>query len=239
MNYYNNYFGTYIKFFFTLFFLFIYPINSNSHPEDYKKFKFIKMEVLRDGNLIGFSNYQFRVKDNILEVENETKFEVKVLGIKLFSINSKGIERYNKNKLISYNSETLQNDKKKFANVELSENKKEYEIIGSSFKGYGSLKNVIGNWWNHDILETDSQISPLSGSIKQQIVKFVDKENIIINNKNYLTDHYKIISKDPNTPEDKKLNFDIWYNKQENLILRIVYNKMGYWEYNVVNFEKN
>ena len=37
MNYYNNYFGTYIKFFFTLFVLFIYPINSNSHPEDYKK----------------------------------------------------------------------------------------------------------------------------------------------------------------------------------------------------------
>ena len=116
---------------------------------------------------------------------------------------------------------------------------KEYEIIGSSFKGYGSLKNVIGNWWNHDILETDSQITPLSGSIKRQIVKFVDKENIMINNKNYSTDHYKIISKDPNTPEDKKLNFDIWYNKQENLILRIVYNKMGYWEYNVVNFEKN
>ena len=30
--------------------------------------------------------------------------------------------------------------------------------------------SIIGNWWNHKILKADQQISPLSGSIKEQVV---------------------------------------------------------------------
>ena len=43
---------------------------------EFKKFKSIEMEVLRDGKLIGFSRYLFRHKDDFLEVKNQTKFEV-------------------------------------------------------------------------------------------------------------------------------------------------------------------
>ena len=229
----------YIKFFLIFLILLLYPAYSISHPQDYKKFKSIEMEVLRDGKLIGFSKYLFKHKDDFLEVKNETKFEVVLLGVKLFAINSKGIEKYYKNLLVSFNSETFQNKKRKFVNLKLSADKKEFEIIGSSYKGNGSINSVIGNWWNHDILESDNQISPLSGSIKPQVVEFIGEENIIINNKNYTSLHYKLKSKDPNTPEDKKLNFDIWYSKDENLILKIVYDKMGYWEYKLISFQKN
>ncbi len=239
MNCYIISINRYIKFFLIFLILFLYPAYSISHPQDYIKFKTIEMEVLRDGKLIGLSKYFFKHKDDFLEVRNETKFEVELLGVKLFTINSKGIEKYYKNLLVSFNSETFQNKKRKFVDLKLSENKKEFKIIGSSYKGNVSINSIVGNWWNHDILEADNQISPLSGSIKPQIVKFIGEENIIINNKNYSTKHYKLQSKDPNTPEDKKLNFDIWYNKDENLILKIVYDKMGYWEYKVTSFEKN
>ncbi len=239
MNCYIIYVNRYIKFFLILLTLLIYPIRSISHPQDYKMFKEIKMEILRDGKVIGFSNYSFKYKDDFFEVKNETKFEVDLLGVKLFAISSEGTEKYYKNLLVSFNSETFQNKKRKFVNLILSENKKEFEIIGSSYKGNGGISSVVGNWWNHDILEADYQISPLSGSIKEQVVTFVGKENVIINNKYYLSDRYKLISKDPNTSEDKKLNFDIWYSKEENLILKIVYDKMGYWEYNVVSYKKN
>ncbi len=239
MNCYIISINRYIKFFLIFLILYLYPTCSISHPQDYKKFKTIEMEVLRDGKLIGLSKYFFKHKDDFLEVRNETKFEVELLGVKLFTINSKGIEKYYKNLLVSFNSETFQNKKRKFVDLKLSENKKKFKIIGSSYKGNVSINSIVGNWWNHDILEADSQISPLSGSIKPQIVKYIGKENIIINNKNYSTKHYKLQSKDPNIPDDKKLNFDIWYNKDENLILKIVYDKMGYWEYNVISFEKN
>ena len=239
MNFYIIFINRYIKFFLIFLILLLYPDYSISHPQDYKKFKAIEMEVLRDGKSIGFSNYFFKHKDDFLEVRNETKFEVELLGVKLFTISSQGIEKYYKNLLVSFNSETFQNKKRKFVDLKLSENKKEFKIIGSSFRGNVSINSIVGNWWSHGILETDNQISPLSGSIKPQVVKFIGEENIIINDKNYLTEHYKLQSKDPNTPEDKKLNFDIWYNKDENLILKIVYDKMGYWEYNVISFEKN
>ena len=80
----------------------------------------------------------------------------------------------------------------------------------SSFKGKTSPDAIIGNWWNHKILKVDKQISPISGSIKEQVVKFIGTENIQINEKNYILNHYKLLSSDNNLPDDKKLDFDIW-----------------------------
>ena len=81
------------------------------------------------------------------------------------------------------------------------------------------------------------QISPLSGSIKDQIVTFLGKENISLYGKNYLVHHYKLKSKDENMPDNKKLDFDIWLNSENNLILKVAYSKMGDWEYRLKNFE--
>ena len=75
--------------------------------------KFIEMEVLRNGDVIGFSNYKFSKENNFLKVENETKFKVDVLGVNLFKIDSLGIEFYENNKLVSFKSETFQNKKVK------------------------------------------------------------------------------------------------------------------------------
>ena len=114
---------------------------------------------------------------------------------------------------------------------------KKFIIDGSSYKGEASLDCIIGNWWNHKIFQSTKQISPLSGSIKEQIVTFVGKEKINIDNKEYLTEHFKLKSKNQNLPDDKKLNFDIWYNPENNLIIKVSYSKMGNWEYRLKNFE--
>ena len=38
-------------------------------------------------------------------------------------------------------------------------------------------------------------------------------------------------------PKDKRLNFDIWFDKANALILKVGYTRMGNWEYRVKNFE--
>ena len=38
-------------------------------------------------------------------------------------------------------------------------------------------------------------------------------------------------------PKDKRLNFDIWFDKTNALILKVAYTRMGNWEYRVKNFE--
>ena len=116
-------------------------------------------------------------------------------------------------------------------------NSKKFIINGSSYKGKADLDSVIGNWWNHEILKAKKQISPLSGSIKEQVVSFIKNENLIINGQNYSAEHYKLKSKNENLPDDKKLNFDIWMDKKNNLILKVKYKRMGEWEYRLKDFK--
>ena len=208
-----------------------------SHTSHYEGLKKIEMDVIRNGEVIGYSNYFFEHDDKGMTVKNYTKFKVELLGITVFSVSSEAIEKYENDKLIFFKSNTFQNDKEKYVNLTYDQSLKKFIIDGSSYRGEASVDCIIGNWWNHKIFKADKQISPLSGSIKEQVVNFIGKENLIINNKEYLVDHFKLKSKNENLPEEKKLDFDIWYNKKNNLILKVSYSKMGKWEYRLKNFE--
>ena len=110
-------------------------------------------------------------------------------------------------------------------------------IDGSSFKGEANVKNIIGNWWNSQLLQSNSQISPLSGSIKEQSVKLIGKDEIVLNGKKYKLFKFNLKSINQNLPKDKKLDFDIWLEPNEGLIFKVQYNRLGNWEYRIKNFE--
>ena len=218
-------------------FLLLCSTISIAHMGHYNKYNKIEMEIFRNGELIGYNYYFFSRKGDETVVTNQIKFSVKLLGATIFQVEGFGEEKYIKNQLISYNSKTLQNDKKKFVNLDYSEKDNKFNIKGSSFSGKASNDNVIGNWWNHKILQADSQISPVSGSIKEQIVTFIGKEKINQYGNTYEVDHFKLISKDMSTPKDKRLDFDIWFDKKNSMIIRVSYSRMGNWEYRLKNFE--
>ena len=214
-----------------------YAFNGNAHMAHYSKFNKIEMEILKDGDVIGYNYYFFKKQKDEIIVTNQIKFTVKLFGATVFDIEGYGEEKYIKDKLISFNSKTRQNKKQKFVNLKLNKQNNEFEIKGSSYSGKASINNVIGNWWSHKILQTKSQISPISGSIKEQIVTFVGKEKLILYGKTYDVQHFKLTSKDMSIPKDKRLNFDIWFDKKNALILKVTYSRMGNWEYRVKNFE--
>ena len=218
-------------------FLLIYSFNSSAHMAHYNKFNKIEMEILRDGEVIGYNYYFFKKDEENTTVTNQLKFTVKLFGATIFEVESFGEEKYNKDKLISFNSKTRQNKKDKFVQLKLNENENAYDIKGSSYTGSASLENIIGNWWSHKILQTSSQISPISGSIKEQVVTFMGKEKIQLYGKTYDVEHFKLTSKDMSIPKDKRLNFDIWFDKKNALILKVAYSRMGNWEYRVKKFE--
>ena len=222
-----------------LFFIFFltYSFSSSAHMLHYNKFNKIEMEILKDGEVIGYNYYFFKEESDKTIVTNQLKFEVKIFGATIFEIEGYGEETYIKDKLVSFNSRTRQNDKDKYVELKLNEQTNEYNIKGSSYNGKASVESVIGNWWSHKILQTNSQISPISGSIKEQIVTFIGKEKIELYGKNYEVEHFKLISKDMSLPKDKRLNFDIWFNKKNALILKVAYSRMGNWEYKLKNYE--
>ena len=203
----------------------------------YNKFNKIEMEILRNGKVIGYNYYFFKKDRNKTTVTNQIKFTVKLLGTTIFDVEGYGEEKFFKDKLISFNSKTLQNNKKKYVNLKLNEQIDKFDVQGSSYNGVASKNNIIGNWWSHKILQADSQISPISGSIKEQVVSFISKEKIELYGKTYEVDHFKLTSKDMSLPKDKRLNFDIWFDKKNSLILKVTYSRLGNWEYKVKKFE--
>ena len=218
-------------------FLVLFSSNVIAHMEHYNKYNKIEMDILRNGEIIGNNYYFFTRKGNQTIVTNQIKFSVKVLGAIIFQVEGYGEEKYLKDQLISYVSKTIQNDKKKFVNLDFDKDKNKYNIKGSSFTGEASADSIIGNWWSHKILQTNKQISPVSGSIKEQIVTFIGKEKIEQYGQIYEVDHFKLKSKDMSLPKDKRLDFDIWYDKKNSIIIRVSYSRMGNWEYRLKNFE--
>ena len=218
-------------------FLFIYPTNSIAHIGHYIKYKKIEMEIYRNGELIGYNHYFFNRDGKETIVTNQIRFVVKILGATVFQVEGYSEEKYIKNQLVSYNSKTLQNDREKFVNLTFNKINKKFDIKGSSYNGEASTENVIGNWWNHKILQASSQISPISGSIKKQVVTFVGKEKIDLNGKIYEVDHFTLKSKDMSIPKDKRLDFNIWYDQKNLRILKVTYSRLGSWEYRAKNFK--
>ena len=220
-----------------IFLLLLFASQAQSHTSHYKNISKIEMEVFRNNKAIGYSNYYFEHEDNAMTIKNYTQFKVKLLGVTIFSISSEAIEKYEDNKLVFFKSNTFQNNKEKFVNLKYDKKINKFIIDGSSYKGKANIDNVIGNWWSHKILAANSQISPLSGSIKEQTVNLLKRETIEIYGKSYEVLHFKLKSKNENLPKEKKLNFDIWLDPQKGLIVKIAYERMGKWEYRLKNFE--
>ena len=222
---------------FLVFIIVIFPFSSNSHVEHYKDLNSIEFDIYRNNKFIGTHIFTFKELTDELHVKSLIKFQIKKLGVVLYKYYAEGTEIYKDNKLIKFNSKTKQNKKEKFVNLLLNEEKNKFIIKGSSYSGETDTDNIVGNWWNHKLLQAESQISPISGSIKEQVVTFIAKEKIELYGKSYETEHFKLKSKNQSLPDDKKLNFDIWLDKNTGLIVKVKYSRMGEWEYRLKSFE--
>ena len=224
------------KIIFFLIFL-IYPFFSYSHVNHYGKFKIIEMDVLRNGKKIGYNKYLFKNQNNLLIVKNEINFVAKLIGINLLDVSGSSIETFKNGNLIEFKSSTIQNNKKKYNELMLNEEKKTFNIKGSSFNGDVPSTALVGNWWNHNILQSEMIISPLSGSLKFQEVYFLSEEILKINDDNINVSKFKIVMK-KNIDDKKKEVFNVWLDEKSKVILKVSYSKFGDWEYIVTNIEK-
>ena len=76
--------------------------------------------------------------------------------------------------------------------------------------------------------------------LNEMLIKSINDEARLrqtINNLQLEIDHLK--SEDSSLPKNKKLDFDIWVNKENNLIIKVNYSRMGNWEYRLKSFKIN
>ena len=68
------------KFFILIFFL-THSFSSGAHMAHYNKFNKIEMEILRDGEVIGYNYYFFKKDGDKTTVTNQIKFAVKLSNV--------------------------------------------------------------------------------------------------------------------------------------------------------------
>ena len=218
-----------------VFFIFLYQsfffTSVIGHVEHYKSLKYLEYDLFLNNEKIGSHVFKFIKKGENIEIESIGEFEVSKLGVKLMDYKTKSQEIYNNNQLIKFTSQTEQNDKKKYVILGLNNDKLNFDINGSSFKGKVDASTIIGSWWNHEIIQKDKQISPVSGRIIKQKVNFLGKESIIINKKKYNVLHFHFLSNNNKPLNKKKINIHVWYEEKSLLWIKSSFERLGKWEY--------
>ena len=210
----------------------MFTFETKAHVEHYSDLKLIEFDIFRNNKNIGKHIFSFSKTNDILAVKSEISFEIKKLGVVLYTYNVKGTEYFKDGKLIKFNSKTVQNGKEKYVNIK-HENE-ELVIDGSSFKGKVPEDYLLGTWWNHSIVKAEAQISAVSGRIIKQKVTFLGKETLNIDNKTYKTLHFNFSSTDKKLDKDKKLNTDVWYDERTLNWVKATFKKKGDWEYKLI-----
>ena len=173
-----------IKIILILFFI-SFSTSINAHVKHYKDLNEIEFDIYRNNKFIGKHIFSFVREDDKLFVESNINFEIKKFGVVLYKYNATGTEVFKDGELIEFKSQTDQNGKKKFVNLNLEENS--YIIEGSSYNGKAPIDYMLGTWWNHSIVEAKAQISAVSGRIIHQKVNFLGKKTIEIDGKKFKT----------------------------------------------------
>ena len=225
------------KFFLSIALILILPSSNNAHVDHYSSYNYLEYELFRNNQPIGYHKYIFKRENGNLTIDNEVNFEIVKLGVTLYKYYAKGEEKYKNGNFSGFKSETNQNKKQKYVNIEIDQKDKNLIIDGSSFKGKVSNDMIIGTWWNHEIVQKKAQISAVSGRIIEQKVEFIGKEDVKIGDKVYKTLRFNFSSSDPSLSKDKKLNTDIWYEEDTYIWVKAAFDKTGYWEYRLKKAE--
>lgn len=210
--------------------------NAGSHVGHYSEFNYLEYDLFRNNKLIGYHKYDFVRENDILNVKSEVAFKITKLGVDLYKYYANSEEIYKDSKFFKFTSKTKQNKKDRYVNIDINPDGKYLIIDGSSYKGKSDNKNIVGTWWNHEIVKAKAQISAISGRIIEQTVTFTGKEEIQIGNKTFNTLRFNFKSSDQTLPESKKLNTDVWYDEKTFLWVKAAFDKTGYWEYRIKTY---
>ena len=213
----------------------LFSAKATAHTEDYNDINALEYELFRNNQSIGYHNYKFERDKNYLNVKSIMDFKITKLGIDLYKYYGSTEEKYKKDQLIKFSSNTNQNKKIKNTEIKFNKEKDKLIISGSENQLISPKEYLVGTWWNHEIVQAKAQISAISGRIIDQKAIFLGKEKITLYGKTYDALRFNLLSTDTSLSESKKLNIEVWYEEDTNVWLKAAFDKTGHWEYRLKN----
>ncbi len=204
---------------------------ANSHVQHYKNLQRIEFDIYRNNDLVGFHKVNVKKKgDNTKEVITDILIEVKILGIKVHTYKSYGVETYKNDELIDFKSKTQDGSDNDYCNIKkISDGKYSFDGMTENKKYIYELteKFYPALWWNHDsLLNNNYVLGQGCRNLKTQIT-FLKKETKKINEKNELVNFYNI--------KGDNLDINIGYTEKDLKWVDMKFTLKGDWEYKLKN----
>jgi hypothetical protein len=207
------------------------PTIANSHVQHYKNLQRVEFDIYRNNDLVGYHKVNIKKKgDNTKDVITDIFIEVKILGIKVHTYKSYGVETYKNEELIEFKSKTQDGSDNDYCNIKkISDGKYSFDGMTENKKYFYELtyKFYPALWWNHEsLLNNNYVLGQGCRNLKTQII-FLKKETKKINEKNELVNFYNI--------KGDNLDIIIGYTEKDLKWVDMKFTLKGDWEYKLKN----
>ncbi|MEY3435457.1 MAG: hypothetical protein RLZZ195_953 [Pseudomonadota bacterium] len=211
--------------------LILFPTIADSHVQHYKNLQRVEFDIYRNNDLVGYHKVNVKKKsDNTKEVITDILIEVKILGIKVHTYKSYGVETYKGEELIEFKSKTQDGSDNDYCNIKkISEGKYSFDGMTENKKYVYELTDKFypALWWNHDsLLNNNYVLGQGCRNLKTQII-FLKKETKKINEKNEVVNFYNI--------KGDNLDINIGYTEKDLKWVDMKFTLKGDWEYKLKN----
>jgi len=209
----------------------LFPTIAYSHVQHYKNLQRVEFDIYRNNDLVGFHKVNVKKKsDNTKEVITDILIEVKILGIKVHTYKSYGVETYKGEELIEFKSKTQDGSDNDYCNIKkISDGKYSFDGMTENKKYVYELTDKFypALWWNHDsLLNNNYVLGQGCRNLKTQII-FLKKETKKINEKNEVVNFYNI--------KGDNLDINIGYTEKDLKWVDMKFTLKGDWEYKLKN----
>ena len=216
--------------YFYLFFFLIFT-NSQAHVQHYKNLQRIEFDIYRNNDLVGYHKVNVKKKgNNTKEVITDILIEVKILGIKVHTYKSYGVETYKNEELIEFKSKTQDGSDNDYCNIKkISDGKYSFDGMTENKKYIYELteKFYPALWWNHDSLLNNNYVLGQGCRNLETQITFLNKETKKINDKNEVVNFYNI--------KGDNLDINIGYTEKDLKWVDMKFTLKGDWEYKLKN----
>ena len=209
----------------------LFPTIANTHVQHYKNLQRIEFDIYRNNDLVGYHKVNVKKKgDNTKEIITDILIEVKILGIKVHTYKSYGVETYKNEELIEFKSKTQDGSDNDYCNIKkISDGKYSFDGMTENKKYIYELTDKFypALWWNHEsLLNNNYVLGQGCRNLKTQIT-FLKKETKKINEKNEVVNFYNI--------KGDNLDINIGYTEKDLKWADMKFTLKGDWEYKLKN----
>ena len=207
------------------------PTIANTHVQHYKNLQRIEFDIYRNNDLVGYHKVNVKKKgDNTKEIITDILIEVKILGIKVHTYKSYGVETYKNEELIEFKSKTQDGSDNDYCNIKkISDGKYSFDGMTENKKYIYELteKFYPALWWNHESLLSNNYVLGQGCRNLKTKITFLNKETKKINDKNEVVNFYNI--------KGDNLDINIGYTEKDLKWVDMKFTLKGEWEYKLKN----